>query len=364
MKSFKDLGTSSALLKKLNQQYIFEPTEIQTLTMPPIYQGESFVAEAPTGSGKTLAFLLPLIDKIENSSNLECLVIVPTRELVLQISTVAKDLSKDLNVLSIYGGQEIQGQLSKLKGSVNMVIATPGRLIDHLRRESIQLDTLKCLILDEIDQLIDMGFQPDLDVILKACPEKRQTLGFSATISQKVKKQAYKMMASPYFISTKKKSTDHDRIDHFLIETTPRKKQADLVELLHKEHPFLCIIFCRTRRRVEQLETNLHQLGFNCKMLHGGMPQNKRQQAIKAFRDLSIQYLVATEVAARGLDITGVSHVINYDMPESVESYVHRIGRTGRIQNTGKTYLFSNPEDQESLNQLKKSLKITFNQGL
>lgn len=364
MNSFKDLGISNTLLQKLNHQYITEPTEIQSLTIPMIYQGQNFVAEAPTGSGKTLAFLLPLIDKIETSSNLECLVIVPTRELVLQISGVAKKLSDELNVLSIYGGQEIQGQLKKLKGSVNMIVATPGRLIDHLKRESLKLTDIRHLILDEVDQLIEMGFQPDLDLILKACPEKRQTLGFSATISPKVKKQAYKMMATPNFVSTKKKSTDHDRIDHFLIETKPRNKQDDLVALLNKENPFLCIIFCRTRRRVEQLETNLHQLGFNCKMLHGGMAQNKRQQAIKAFRDLSIQYLIATEVAARGLDITGVSHVINYDMPESIESYVHRIGRTGRVQNTGKTYLFSNPEDEETLKEIKKSLNLSFNQGI
>lgn len=362
MKTFNQLGVSDTLVEQLKTKFITEPTPIQEIAIPMIVNKEDFVAEAATGSGKTLAFLLPILDQIQTYKNIQCLVVSPTRELAMQITSVAQELRPDLKALCVYGGQDISTQLRKASNKVDIVIATPGRLMDHLKRGTIKLDTLNFLVFDEIDQLIEMGFQPDLDFILKYCPEKRQTLGFSATISKSVKKQAYKMMASPTFISTKTETVIKKKINHHLIETTPRSKQSDLIKLLNEENPFLCIIFCRTRRRVDQLEVGLHQAGFSCMKFHGGMPQNKRQQTLKAFRGLSIQYLIATEVASRGLDISGVSHVINYDMPESPESYVHRIGRTGRKDEYGKTYLFANPEDESQLEIIKSALQLTFNQ--
>lgn len=362
MTTFKALGLSDTLIEKLKQQYISQPTPIQTLAMPMVIQGQDFVAEAATGSGKTYAFLLPILDKITSYKKIQCLIVSPTRELAMQIAAISQDMRPDLKTLCVYGGQDIHNQLRKASNKVDIIVATPGRLIDHLKRKTIDLQSLNYLVFDEIDQLIEMGFQPDLDTILHHVPDQRQTLGFSATISKSVKKQAYKMMQEPQFISTKTEKVITKQISHHLIQTTPRSKQGDLIALLEEKNPFLCIIFCRTRRRVDQLEEGLHQAGFSCMKLHGGMPQNKRQKTLKAFRGLSIQYLIATEVASRGLDISGVTHVINYDMPETPESYVHRIGRTGRKDDSGQTYLFANPEDADQVEIIKKSLDLTFDQ--
>jgi len=364
MNTFNQLGIDHKLCHKLTENYIKVPTAIQALTIPMILDHNDFVAEAATGSGKTLAFLLPIIQMIRNQGPIKALIISPTRELAMQIADIAKTYGDHLKTLCVYGGQDINNQLKKINNQVDLVVATPGRLIDHLERKTISLAQLDFLVFDEIDQLIEMGFQTDLDKILNHCPSKRQTLGFSATISKSVKKQAYKMMTQPTFVSTKTQEVIRDKVKHHLIVTSPRQKQNDLVTLLQEENPFLCIIFCRTRRRVDQLEESLHIKGFNCMKLHGGMPQSKRQKTLKAFRNLSIQYLVATEVASRGLDITGVTHVINYDMPESPESYVHRIGRTGRQDDHGQTYLFCNPEDQDMLEAIKTQLNLTFDREL
>lgn len=356
MNTFKSLGLSDHLIDQLKKSYITTPSPIQNASIPLILKGSDLMAEAETGTGKTLAFLLPIFENLDQDQGIQALIIAPTRELAIQITSEAEKLNADFNVLSLFGGKDIQSQLKKLNRNIHIVVATPGRLCDHLRRETIDLSRLKYLVLDEVDQLLDMGFRNDIDYVCMRS-NYRQALGFSATLSKTVKKLAYKIMASPDFVSTKIDAIPTKQLDQNVIFTKPRQKLGDLEALLDEENPFMAIIFCRTRRRVDQLETSLFQHGYNTAKLHGGMPQSKRQKSIKDFRDLKIQYLVATEVASRGLDVKGVTHVINYDLPETVESYIHRIGRTGRVDEQGKTYLFVNDIEMQQYKQFEKILK-------
>jgi ATP-dependent RNA helicase DeaD len=213
-------------------------------------------------------------------------------------------------------------------------------------------------VLDEVDQLLDMGFRDDITYITKHSNNCRQTIGFSATIGKNIKKLSYAIMENPEFISAKSSEIPDHQIDQNVIFTKPREKFDDLQHFLNEANPFLAIIFCRTRKRVDTLDLKLAQAGFNCAKLHGGMPQSKRQKSMKAFKALKIQYLICTEVAARGIDVTGVTHVINYDMPETHESYIHRVGRTGRVNATGKTYLFVNEDEKETFESLKTELNL------
>lgn len=355
MTTFKELNIHDTLIERLSERYITEPTPIQILSIPYLLQGKNIMAEAETGTGKTLAFLLPIFQNIDLAANIQALILAPTRELAIQITQEAERLNDAVNVLSVFGGKDLQGQMKKLNKKVHVVVATPGRLIDHIKRKTISLNTLKYFVLDEVDQLLDMGFRDDINFIEKETNRNKQVIGYSATISTSVKKLAYRIMENPEFLSVKKEAVP-DAIDQYIVHTTPRNKINDLKKLFDEENPFMAIIFCRTRRRVDELEAKIHQSGYNVMKLHGGMPQSKRQQAIKAFKGLKIQYLIATEVAARGLDITGVTHVFNYDMPETVESYIHRVGRTGR-NDTGKTYLFANEEDEKMIKDIESKLQ-------
>lgn len=350
---FNNLNIKESLIESLREMYITIPSPIQEKSIPYIFDGYDIMAEAETGSGKTLAFLLPIVQNIK-VDHIQALILSPTRELAIQIADEAKKLDNSLQVLCVFGGQDIGSQLKKLKKNIQIIVATPGRLIDHIKRENLDLSHLDYLVLDEVDQLLDMGFRDDLYFINSKCTSKKQVIGYSATIPASVKKLAYKIMDKPEFISVKSRPVPKD-IKQYLIETTPRNKLQDLTHLFDEFNPFMAIVFCRTRRRVDELEAKLHQKNYNVLKLHGGMPQNKRQKSIKAFKALKIQYLIATEVAARGLDITGVTHVFNYDMPETVESYIHRIGRTGRNE-SGITYLFMNPEDQQMMTAIEQSL--------
>lgn len=357
MKTFKNLNLQDNLIEALAKQYITEPMPVQSLCIPEILNHHDIIGEAKTGSGKTLAFLLPVMQMTKANQTLQTLIISPTRELAMQIETVAKSLDSPLKILSIFGGRDIQSQMKKLKTTPEMIIATPGRLMDLVERKILSLKTVEHFVLDEIDQLLEMGFRDDIVKINKWCQNKKQTLGFSATISKSVKKLIYTLTDQPVFIKADENHYEQKHIDQKMVLTKPRQKFDDLCSYLNEETPFLAIIFCRTRRRVDQLDTALHQAGYNCSKLHGGMPQSKRQNAMKAFRALKIQYLVATEVAARGIDVTGVTHVINYDMPESAESYVHRVGRTGRIHESGDTITFVNEEEKDTYDDMMASLQ-------
>lgn len=360
--NFKELGISENILNVLNKKGIKTPTPVQIESIPIITTGSDLISQAQTGTGKTLAFLLPIFEEIDTSKNcIQSLIITPTRELAIQITQEAERLQegKDLGILSAYGGKDISSQIKKLKKDIHLVIATPGRLIDHLMRKSIDLSKVSTIVLDEADEMLFMGFKNDIESIMKFIPKKRQMLCFSATMDSAVKKLAYRYMKDPSVVSIKSEEVTLENIIQEVVETTDRNKQDDLCKVLEEDNAFMAIIFCRTKARVDKLDENLHQRGFNCAKIHSDIQQSKRERIMKSFRNAEIQYLIATDVAARGIDVTGVTHVYNYDIPETVESYIHRIGRCGRSGENGYTCLFVDPKNEKMLTEIENNIKLT-----
>lgn len=356
---FKNLGINEYIIKTLNKNGIKTPTQIQIESIPAILNNKDVIGEAKTGTGKTLAFLLPIFQNIsKESKTTQVLIVSPTRELAIQITEEANKLNanNEINILAAYGGKDVGSQIKKLQNNIHLVVATPGRLLDHLRRKTINLNKLKTVVIDEADQMLLMGFKNEIEEIMKATPKKRQTLCFSATMDSKVKKLAYRYMNDPIFIDVKDNSVTVDKIKQDVVETTDRWKQDSLCKVLEEDNPFMAIIFCRTKRRADILEIALHQKGFNCQKIHSDVPQAKRERIMKSFRNADIQYLIATDVASRGIDITGVTHIYNYDIPETPESYIHRIGRTGRAGEEGYTCLFVDHKNQNLLDEIEEKL--------
>ncbi len=362
MNKFEELGINKDLVDCLLTNNIEEPTPIQTLSIPEILKNKDVMAEAQTGTGKTLAFLLPMFQNFdENSEHTQGLIITPTRELAIQITTEARKLAKDtnFNILAVYGGQDINSQLRKLNRNVTLVIATPGRLLDHLKRKTVNIKNLNTLVLDEADQMLNIGFKEDIEKILTHTNKHQQMLCFSATLDSKVKQLAKKYLHNPVEVAVKKKNVTLDTIEQKIIRCIDREKQAALLKELDYTNPFMGIIFCRTKRRADLLEESMQSKGYDCHKLHGSVPQGKRQKIMKAFREARFQYLIATDVAARGLDISGVSHIYNYDVPENPETYIHRIGRTGRMNESGIAITFITHKDKEILDDIEKAIKMT-----
>ena len=360
--NFKELGISNDLENILRKSGIKTPTPIQQNSISHILNNKDIIAEAQTGTGKTLAFLLPIFENISlNSNGIQALIISPTRELALQITEEANKLSaaKNIGVLSMYGGKDIGSQIKKLKGNIKLIIATPGRLLDHLERKTINLSNLKTIVLDEADQLLLMGFKNEIESIMKETPRKKQTLCFSATMDSSVKKLAYRYMKDPINITIEKEEITLSNIKQEVVETTDREKREALCKVLNEDNPFMAIIFCRTKRRADELEIVMHKRGYNCTVIHSDIQQSKRERIMKSFRNADIQYLIATDVASRGLDISGASHIYNYDIPENVETYIHRIGRTGRAGESGYTCLFVDPKDSRMLSDIESKIKFT-----
>ena len=359
--TFKDLGLTSSLYTTLSHMGIHSPTPIQEQAIPFILNNKDLIGEAQTGTGKTLAFLLPLFEKIdEKKPFIQALILSPTRELAIQITEEAEKLTKGkaLNILPIYGGRDTSKQIKKLKGNIHLIVATPGRLLDHLGQKTLDLSKLQTFILDEADQMLLMGFKNDVENIMRHMPKKRQTLCFSATMDAPVKKLAYRYMKEPVVISVKKKQVTLETIKQEVIETTDRHKQASLFKVLEEDNPFMAIIFCRTKRRVDVLYDAMKKEGYNCIKLHSDILQSKRERLMKSFKNGDIQYLIATDVAARGIDITGVDYIYNYDIPESPEVYIHRIGRTARAGAEGYTCVFIDPKNKRELEDIEKAIKF------
>lgn len=358
---FRELGISEDITKVLKKSGISEPTPIQANSIRLIKDGRDVIGEAQTGTGKTLAFLLPIFENISISTDeVQVLIVTPTRELAIQITEEALKLkeAKDVNVLAAYGGKDIGLQLKKLKRSIHIIIATPGRLLDHIERKTIDLTKLKTLVIDEADQMLLMGFKNEIEAIIKETSSKRQTLCFSATLDAQVKKLAYRYMKEPVMVSVKKEDVTLRNIKQNVVETTDRRKQDALCAVLDEDNPFMAIIFCRTKRRADDLEVALYRRGYNCEKLHSDIVQSRRERLMKAFRNAEFQYLIATDVAARGLDITGVSHIYNYDIPENAETYIHRIGRTGRAGEEGYTCMFIDPKDKRTLEEIEEMIQF------
>ena len=362
IKDFNNLGISQEIVNKLNDNRINVPTPIQSEVIPYLMKGRDVIGQAQTGTGKTLAFVLPMIENIEaNKSAIQGLIVTPTRELAIQITDEVKKLApvKGLNILAAYGGQDVEKQIHKLKGDIHIVIGTPGRLLDHLRRNTISFGQLKFLVLDEADQMLHMGFLGEVEEIIAQTPKRRQTMLFSATMPDGIAKLASRYMDNPQKVKVESEKITLSEIKQLIIETTDRGKQGALFEFIRENNPFLAIIFCRTRRRAGHLNELLLKEGFNSDELHGDLSQAKRERVMKSFRDAEIQYLVATDIAARGLDVEGVTHVINYDIPFDTESYIHRIGRTGRAGHSGVAVTFVTPKDKEDILAIEKGIKMT-----
>ncbi|WP_084140799.1 DEAD/DEAH box helicase [Psychrilyobacter atlanticus] len=357
MYTFKDLGIKREFVDSLKKNGIKTPTPIQEMSIEAILDKKDIIAEAPTGTGKTLAFLLPMMSLMQpNNSGVQGVIISPTRELAIQISEEAQKINcNKINILTVYGGKEYSKQLKEAKGSVDLIVATPGRLVDFINQGLIKLNTLKTLILDEVDQTLLMGFQKEVEIILNKSNKKRQTLCYSATLSSQVKKIAYKITKDPLVIKVEDENKN-DKMKKYLVETTDRWKIDALATILNRTNPFMTIIFCRTKARVDKIEAKLEERGYNVQKLHSDIPQIKREKIIKSFKKAEIQYLIATDVASRGLDITGVTHIFNVDIPEKAETYIHRIGRTARAGEEGETYLFVDPKDRRVLGEIESLL--------
>jgi ATP-dependent RNA helicase DeaD len=360
LSGFKELGVSEVLTGLLQGQGIVKPTPVQQEAIPPLVQGLDVIARAKTGTGKTLAFLLPIMDKIYTERAYpQALIMAPTRELALQITEEARKLARHtgVKILAVYGGQDVEKQLRKLEGGRHLIIGTPGRLLDHLRRETLDLSGVKMLVLDEADQMLHMGFLEDVETIITAVPYRRQTMLFSATMPDPIKRLAANYMKEPLDIVIKSGSPiPLDNIRQQVLECSDRNKEDALQAMLERDRPYLAMIFCRTKRRVSKLNETLQQAGYESDELHGDLSQAKREAVMKRFRDAKLQLLVATDVAARGLDVEGVTHVFNYDMPLDVDSYIHRIGRTGRAGGKGLAITFVSPRDREGLDMIEQGI--------
>lgn len=358
--TFKNLGITKELELVLKKNGISEATPIQERAIPELLKGRDIIAQAQTGTGKTLAFLLPLVQHLDVNKNfIQGLIITPTRELAIQITNEAKKLKeyKDINILAAYGGQDVEQQVRKLKNGIHLVIATPGRLLDHMRRKNIELGKLKTLVLDEADEMLNMGFLQDIESIVIGTPKARQTMLFSATIPNEVRTLGTKFMRDPLQIEIEGKNITLDEIKQVVIETTDRGKLDTLCQLIDEFRPYLAIVFCRTKRRVIDLNNDLLIRGYNSDELHGDLTQAKRERVMKDFRSAKLQILVATDIAARGIDVEGVTHVINYDIPEDAESYIHRIGRTGRIGNLGMAVTIVTHRDADAVASIERKIK-------
>lgn len=355
LKGFNELNLSNRLVEVLKKKGIKEPTSIQKEAIPLALNNKDIIGRAKTGSGKTLAFLLPIVENIDVKKNeIQGMILTPTRELAIQVSEVLKELANDLNPLLIYGGQDIDKQIREIKSS-RVIVATPGRLIDHINRGTIKLNKVKHIVFDEADQMLLMGFKNEIEAIMKHTGKDKQVMCFSATIDKDVKKLAYRYTNEPIVIEVDENRASN-QVDHYLVETTDRWKIDSLCDVLNKENPFMGIIFCRTKARVDKLDDRLSERGYNCHKIHSDIPQNKREKIMKAFKNSEIQYLIATDVASRGIHIDGVTHVFNYDIPEEKEGFIHRVGRTGRANDRGSAYLFTTPKDEGALENLRKDI--------
>lgn len=362
--NFKELGIGEELELVLKKEGITKPTPVQEKSIPDLLKGKDIIAQAQTGTGKTLAFMLPLIQKIDiTKPHIQGLIITPTRELAIQITNEAKKLSgaKEITILAAYGGQDVEQQVRKLNNGIHLVIATPGRLLDHMRRGTINLGKLQTLVLDEADEMLRMGFLNDIESIVSGTPKTRQTMLFSATIPNDVRSLGTQFMKNPVQVEVQGDNITLDEIKQVVLETTDRGKLDTLCQLIDEFRPYLAIVFCRTKRRVSSLHADLRARGYNADELHGDLSQGKRERVMKSFRNAEIQILIATDIAARGLDVEGITHVINYDIPDDAESYIHRIGRTGRIGNLGMAVTIITERDKGALAQIERKIKMDFN---
>lgn len=359
MSSFTKYDLHEDIIRAIHDLGFEEPSPIQEASIPVILKGEDVVGQAQTGTGKTAAFGIPVIERVTDAPVVQALILTPTRELAIQVSGELKKLSKykKIKTLPIYGGQSIGHQIKALKQGVQVVIGTPGRILDHLRRRTLKLNEVKMMVLDEADEMLDMGFIDDIEAILRQMSPERQTLLFSATMPDVIKKLTYRYMNKPKWVSISHSEVVAPLINQFYYKVLEKNKLEGLCRILDSQDIDLGIIFCRTKRGVDELSEALQTRGYLTDGLHGDLSQAQRDRVMKAFRDMDIELLIATDVAARGIDVGNVTHVINYDVPQDPESYVHRIGRTGRAGKTGLAITLVTPREMSHLRSIEEKIK-------
>ncbi len=358
MDKFRELGIIESILEVIREEKFEEPTEIQRKAIPLVLSHKDIIAGSSTGSGKTLVFSSGIIKDIETGRGIQALVLTPTRELAEQIYRHMKKFSKNkpLKIASVYGGLAIGPQIEKLK-TADVVIGTPGRILDHLSRGTLNLNKIKILVLDEADRMFDMGFIDDIRKIIGRCPEKRQTLLFSATISQRVYGLAEKYMKNPVEVEAEN-YVDPKKLTQIFYDTPDELKFSLLVTLLKREKAGLVMVFCNTRRTTDFVAENLKRCGINALAIHGGHSQDKRGRTMDRFHSKNVTVLVCTDVAARGLDVPEVSHIYNYDIPRDAKEYIHRIGRTARAGKEGKAVNILTNRDYENFSSVLEANQL------
>jgi len=353
---FEELKINKKLIDKTIEQGFKELTLIQERCLPEIIKGKDLVGQAETGSGKTLAFCLPILDRITPQGGLQTVVLTPTRELCVQVTDVFIDFGKALGIktTSIYGGVSIEPQIKKIRTS-EVVVGTPGRMLDHLRRKTIDFKNVRFLVLDETDKMLEMGFIDDVEEIIRHVPKNRQTLMFSATVPNSIHRLIKKHLRDPLIIRTKSQ-VDKNKLEQVYYDIYQQNNKFSLlVHLLKHNTHGLAIIFCATRREVDIVARNLRHHGINASALHGGMSQNKRLQSLDSLKNQTTDVLVATDVAARGLDIKNVTHIYHYDVPKTSIEYIHRIGRTARAGENGTAVTLLTQPDHDNFRRVQSN---------
>lgn len=357
---FKELGLDHDLLKAIAQSGFEEATPIQAETIPLVLAGKDVIGQAQTGTGKTAAFGLPILQNIDKADrSIQALVISPTRELAIQTQEELYRLGQDkkIKVQAVYGGADIRRQIRQLSEHPQIVVGTPGRILDHIGRHTLKLQNLKVLVLDEADEMLDMGFIDDIEKIVEQMPTARQTLLFSATIPASIMRLTNKFMHEPVTVKIKAKELTADTVEQYYVRAKDYEKFDVMTRLFDVQDPDLALIFGRTKRRVDELTRGLKARGYLAEGIHGDLTQQKRMSVLRQFKSGQLDFLVATDVAARGLDISGVTHVYNYDIPQDPDSYVHRIGRTGRAGHKGVSVTFVTPNEIEYLHTIEDLTK-------
>lgn len=354
---FEELGIEPAILTALHRMGFEEPSPIQAKCIPLIAEGVDLIGQAQTGTGKTAAFGIPILEQIDpRHDNVQSLILAPTRELAIQVSGEIRKIgrNKPVKALPIYGGQPIGHQIRALKQGVHVVIGTPGRVLDHIHRGTLRLDAVKIMVLDEADEMLDMGFIDDIEKVLSHLPKRRQMLLFSATMPEEILRLSKRYMRDAKRISVSRGNMTVPSIKQIYYKVLERNKLDGLCRILDSRDVELGIIFCRTKKGVNELADALQSRGYMADGLHGDLNQMERNRVMQDFRHGRIDLLVATDVAARGIDVGNISHVINYDIPQDVESYVHRIGRTGRAGKTGEAMTLVTPREMKLLNTIQR----------
>jgi ATP-dependent RNA helicase DeaD len=359
---FQSMGLSPAMCRALRKARYFTPSPIQAELIPEALDGNDVIGQAKTGTGKTAAFGIPIIEMLEpRGKGPQAIILAPTRELVQQIVVELSKLAdgQDVAICGIYGGEPIERQLRALRNGVDIVVGTPGRVLDHIERRTLYLGEIFHVVLDEADRMLDIGFRPDIERILRKVPDPHQTMLLSATISDEIRKLAQRYMYRPVELNLSRDEPSVETIQQYYITVENERKFDLLVHLLRRDQPRQCIVFTRTKRGADRLADRLRGKVAGVATIHGDLAQTVRNRVMQGFRDGTIPVLVATDVVGRGIDVSGISHVINFDVPDDAENYLHRIGRTGRMGKDGLAYMFVCPDQGEPLTAIENLINKT-----